>query len=250
MAHSPAVLIPATHQGVWGPLAAVQVEEVMPWHGAAIPWGWDERAEISRERIARTAHMFDGPTVAVSHLEMHGGGQLSLTWWEERFADLLVRFERAGSHRGPAPGPGPETTAGLGLLVHLHCREGWIRARRSEILSAGGTWVAAAAEGVEPDDLRGDGQLDIAAVARRALGEELGIEPVRAQPWVWQQLWNYGWQTRLYALAWTELSLAEIEECWRLAEGGWESSALALGLGDADLERDEWLPGLLRPGHM
>ncbi|MGV1829078.1 hypothetical protein [Agrobacterium vitis] len=145
------------------------------------------------------------------------------------------------------PTPVPHLASGVGICINVVCDNGAsiVVGRRSlNETFRKGEFDIAVVEGIRPTADVAEGKIDVQAVARRALTEELGFG--RGQPpEVWSSLLNrlvvfeFGvdleyYQWNFLAFADTKLSFAEIDGMWRKAKDRKENTGLRAVPSDRD----------------
>jgi 8-oxo-dGTP pyrophosphatase MutT (NUDIX family) len=135
-------------------------------------------------------------------------------------------------------------TAAVDIATPLWCRDGLVRTRRSKnCLEHPGTWQHATVEKIEPDDLD---NFNPATVAKRALSEELGIDPdtLTADTALYSRDHRNGWRLTFYIPTYCDLSYRDIEHLRQDAPGRWDTDDLELA---PHTPWDNQLPGLEHP---
>jgi len=204
---------------------------------------WWEARERHRARLALSEHEFNGPMPLVRRFDPLSG---ELVWYLADYSAHVASRELLRLAGGPLPG----MDLAPSVLVLVACTEGWVRSRRSAKTTLPFHWQHAAAETLTAEDLRGE--LDLRAVAARALHEEFALElpAARFTPWLvqCQGVPGAGAGYVFYVVAdLRELSLARIRSSQRRAGDAWEIDTVSAASLPRDWDGFLTLPRMLLP---
>lgn len=183
-----------------------------------------ENAEYERlVRPWREQVRFNGTGVKIAAARVVGDGLVQLDWYSTEYAAIVA------VENGVAL-PAARHHYSVTLYTHLRCRNGLVTARRSQRCGgARGMWQPAVAEGCDPADLASaaDGFVDVNAMARRGLREELGLchdqgTTIDVNQTVFH-FRGHGMHHALYCVVdLPQYSIEDVVRHWQSAPDGWE----------------------------